>query len=94
MLSGVLLHVIQTTRPVNPSLHFTTELRFSSLNQMYYSVLTIVYTFDHSCAVERTRVAGLSSAGWVKGCAIQYDAGPTADAFRYIDNACVEFDEM
>ena len=84
MLAGVLLHMIQTARPIDSSFYSRANFGRPSLNHMQHAVLFIVDTFDHAQTVERAGVAGLTAAGGIKSRAIERDGSPAADALGFV----------
>jgi hypothetical protein len=94
VLSGVLLHVIQSAQPVDSAFDKSTYVRRPSLDYVQHAFFLIVDTLHHPQSIKGAGVAGLASTSWVESRTVQSDRRPSTHAFGPIDNARVEFDQM
>ena len=86
MLPGVLLNMIEAAGPIYPSFNSGSNLRRTPLNDMQYTVILVVDTFEDSFAVERSGIAWLAATGWIERGAIECYGGPTTDAIGLVSD--------
>jgi hypothetical protein len=94
VLARVLLHVVQPARPVDPSSYDITARRRRTLDHVQHTIIAIVDTLDHTHAVERARVARLTTASRIKRSAIENDSRPATHAIAKIDDASFKLNQM
>jgi hypothetical protein len=90
----MLLHVIKPAWPIDTTFDHSSAFRRRALNHVKYAVVTVVNALDHTRSIQGSGVARLSTAGRVKGGAIQNYSGPTAYTFGYVNDSSFKLDEM
>src|SRR6185503_9106142 len=66
VLPGVLLHVVQSTRPVHTPVHNRTTRRRRTLDHVQHTIVTVVDALNHARSVERSGVAWLAASSRIK----------------------------
>ena len=78
MLTRVLLHVIESTRPVHDSANSLPDTRHRSIDNVHNSATLIVDHVDHAGCAQRSGIERLTTCGGIKRRAIEAHA--VADA--------------
>ena len=94
VLAGVLLYVVQASSPIDSPAHDCITTRRGALDHMKHAVVAVVDALNHTRTVERSSVARLSAARWIKRRAIENHRGPTTDALSDIYYASFKLDQM
>src|SRR4051812_12662224 len=90
----MLLHVIEPPRPVDPPAHNSISRRRNALDHVKHALIAVVDTLHHTQTVKCSRVARLTSAGWIERGAIKPHSGPTTDTFSNIDDTSFKLDQV
>ena len=88
MFSGMLLHQIKSSVPVNLSSHFT--VRFDCFFCIMNDLTILLMYFQHFYIIQRTKIAWLSASFRIKSCLIQNDL-VSFFTFSAFQNFCSKF---
>jgi hypothetical protein len=95
VLPRVLLQMIETARPINPSLDLRAHLRRRAFDDVPHDArLFFVNAFDDARRAERACVARLAAASRVKRGAVERDGEASRPFVRDVEDARVELREM
>ena len=94
MLTSVLLHVVQPSRPVDSPAYNITTSRRRALDHVQHALVAIVDTLNNARAVECAGITRLTAASRIKRSAIENDRGPATDAIGDVHDASFKLDQM